>query len=648
MSCYSLDMRLSRPGWIALALATVPLPAAAWIYPEHRNIAVAAVQKLPPGDRAALDALWDAARQTLPARLCPKLSEGDQGLAPKCIDFTALPAMSADHSCSPKEVAERVLSSNWILNVARVAAETQANLDKARDRDQSLNAIATSNLDLQSADPEYVSRAGANNAHFLLPRADNDAASYVLSAVKEGAPLNAMGLYLQYHMAALELAQRYATQPPPPAERPAAALRILVLEGYALHWIEDIYAAGHVVGTWGSDAWRKGTHDYYNEFGHDAVTWGGEPAILFGDSFMREADLRRASDAVEHSLEQLVAALSPGDELGTMAIDFGLPAVQIFAFDSCKEEAQPSVAKANGLARHFGPVYQAMPQPGRGQGDVVLPRFREELGPFIGAFAAASGNIGWGGFGTDTAQFFGSLSAGLRLGFGAESLTGTVGTGLAFLEAGITMQSAQTDACSGGDACTVLGTSAFFPRVPARTGLRLGMRMPFYLIPGDMLLLGPVLALVSQSALSSVAVAAASGGLIPYQRSFGIGVGWLQVVIGREFDAVLYGFLSDVIILTPIGPPPDPTSDLGAAKLKSISLVFPVLEWTPFRTFATQLVFAAVIQLGFGVEIPLTTPIVYPTGYGNASLSPSWNVFLRGQFDGRYFFGSRDDLVSPR
>lgn len=648
MSCYSLDMRLSRPGCLAVAVAAIPAPGAAWIYPEHRNIAVAAVQKLPPGDRAALDALWDAARPALPARLCPKLSEGDQGLAPKCIDFAALPAMSADHSCSPKEVAERVLPGDWILDVARVAAVTQANLDKARNRDQSLNAIATSNLALQAADPEYVSRAGANNAHFLLPRVDNDPASYVLSAVKEGAPLNAMGLYLQYHMAALELAQRYATQPPSPSERPAAALRILVLEGFALHWVEDVYAAGHVVGTWGSDAWRKGTHDYYNEFGHDGVTWGGDPVLLFGDSFMREADLRRASDAVEHSLEQLVAALRPGDELGTLAIDFGFPAVQIFAFDSCKEEAQPSVAKASGLARHFAPVYQAMPQPGRGEGDVHLPRFREELGPFIGAFSSITGNIGWGGFGTDTAQFYGSLSAGLRLGFGAESLTGTVGTGLAFVEAGITMQSAQTDACAEGAACTILGTSAFFPRIPARTGLRLGLRLPFWLIPGDMLLLGPVLALASPSALSAVGVAAASGGLIPYERSFGIGVGWLQVIIGREVDAVLYGYLSDVIILTPIGPPPDPNSDLGAAKLRSIALAFPVLEWTPFRTFATQLVFATVVQLGFGVEIPLTTPIVYPTGYGNASLSPSWNVFLRGQFDGRYFFGSRDDLVPPR
>ena len=641
-------MRFSLHPWIALALAAIPAAASAWIYPEHRDIAVAGVQKLLPADRAALDGLWTEARGVLPGRLCPAASAGDQGLRPGCIDFAAFPAMSGDHSCSPREVAEQTLSSDWILDVARVAAETQADLGKARDRSQSLEAIATSNLALQAADPAYASRAGANNAHFLLPRVDNDGAAYVRNAVKEGAPLNAMGMYLQYHMAALELAQRYATSPPPPAERPAAALRILVAEGYALHWLEDIYAAGHVVGTWGSDAWRKGTHDYYNEFGYDGVTWGGEPVILFGDSFMRDADLRRASDAVASSLEQLAAALRPGDELGVLAISFGRPAAEIFRFDSCTEELQPSVQGADGLARHFGPMVQAMPVPGRGEGDVHLPRFREELGPFIGAFASITGNVGWGGFGTDTAQFFGSLSAGVRVGFGAESLTGSVGTGLGFIDAGITMQSAQTEPCNSGPVCSVLGTSAFFPRVPARTGLRLDVRLPFWLVPFDMLLLGPILALASPAALSSVGVAAASGGLIPFERSFGIGVGTLQVVIGRQVDSVLYGYLSDVIVLVPVGPPSDPNSTLGAAQLRSIALSFPILEWTPFRTFATQLVFATVVQFGFGVEIPFPSPVVYPEGYGNASLTPSYNFYLRGQFDGRYFFGSRDDLAPPR
>jgi hypothetical protein len=128
----------------------------------------------------------------------------------------------------------------------------------------------------------------------------------------------------------------------------------------------------------------------------------------------------------------------------------------------------------------------------------------------------------------------------------------------------------------------------------------------------------------------------------------GIGVGWLQVIVGREVSAVLYGYLSDVLVLVPVAPPPTPDAALGVAKLKSIALSFPVLEWTPFRTFATQLVFAAVVQLGFGVEIPFTSQVVYPTGYGNVTPGASWNVFLRGQFDGRYFFGSREDLQAPR
>ena len=114
-------MRISRRPWLAVALALLPGAASAWIYPEHRDIAVAGVQKLPPDRRAALDALWSEARKALPLRLCASPSEGDQGLKPNCIDFAAFPAMSGDHSCSPKEVAERTLRSKWILEVARVA-----------------------------------------------------------------------------------------------------------------------------------------------------------------------------------------------------------------------------------------------------------------------------------------------------------------------------------------------------------------------------------------------------------------------------------------------------------------------------------------------------------------------------------------------
>jgi hypothetical protein len=162
-----------------------------------------------------------------------------------------------------------------------------------------------------------------------------------------------------------------------------------------------------------------------------------------------------------------------------------------------------------------------------------------------------------------------------------------------------------------------------------------------------MLILGPLLALVSPSALSSVGVAAASGGLIPYQRGFDIGAGTLQIVIGREMDATFFGYLSSATILVDVPPQPG-GSDVGIAQLNSVQLNFPVLEWTPFRTFATQLVFMAAVQLGFGVELPISAPIKYPEGLGNASLGPSWSIFLRGTFEGRYFFGAREDLAVPK
>lgn len=43
----------------AFALAS---PAFAWVYPEHRDLAVLAVQGLDPARKAAFDRLWQEAR----------------------------------------------------------------------------------------------------------------------------------------------------------------------------------------------------------------------------------------------------------------------------------------------------------------------------------------------------------------------------------------------------------------------------------------------------------------------------------------------------------------------------------------------------------------------------------------------------------
>ncbi|HZY04625.1 MAG TPA: hypothetical protein VFF02_14125 [Anaeromyxobacteraceae bacterium] len=636
------------PSAALLAAALLPAPAGAWIYPEHRDIAVAAIARLKPADRDALERLWAEARRGHEARLCEKPSEGDQGLRPGCIDFAALPAIAGDHACSPRQLMETALGSDWILGVARVAAETKEALATAESRPQKLQRWATSNLEFQRVDKEYATRAGGNNAHFLLPRTGNDLGEFLKASTKEDAPLNALGLYIQYHLAALSHAQRLAATRPG-EEHAELARQVVALEGFALHWIEDLYAAGHAAGTWGSAAWRKGTHDYYCEFGMDTSSWRDEPIVAYGDAYMRPADVERAAAALATAMGQLAAALRPGDALGLSAQKFGPGPGVILSFDSCKEMAQPSVKNAELVAVKVWDHLYNTPRPGRGADDAHLPRFREELGPFLGGFGTLGGGVVFGGYQSNSARGSGALTAGFRLGFGAESLTGSVGTGLAFVDVGLNMQIAQVDPCEGSQ-CAILGTNNLFPRVPSRTGLRLGLRLPFWLIPGDTLILLPVLALADKDAAAKVAVAAASGGLIPWQRSFRTGAGIFQLVLGREAQAVLYGYLGRKNMPLVVGNVtlPDGTTQLGVVQFKSVAAEFPVLEWTPFRTFATQLSFAYQLQLGFAVDIPVSLNVLAPAGARATGYDPAWGVFLRMQFDARYFMGSREDLEPPR
>jgi len=634
---------------VAIGAALAPSPTRAWIYPEHRDIAVAAIEKLSPADREELAKTWAVARQGIEAKLCARPSEGDQGLTPPCIDFAAFPALSGDHSCSPKDVDENVLPSKWILGVARVAAETKQSLATAPDRATKLNRIAASNVWLQVVDEDYATRAGANNAHFLLPRTDDDAMEYIAGSIREGEALNALGLYVQYHVAALALAQAYASDPPAdPAARAAMARRVMVLEGYSLHWLEDAYSAGHVVGTWGDAAWRKGTHDYYDEAGVETTDWNGKRLVMHGDSFMTRTDLARASGAVAKSLAQLAQALHPGDALGKAATTFGPGSTAVFAFSSCKEEFQPKGEGTSNreLTRQVLPTVLETPVPGRAKGDVHLPRFRDELGPFVGVFGMIAGGSSWGGPLAEGARFGAALSAGARLGFGAESLTGTPGTALLFVEAGITINTAQVNNCSGAS-CPTFGASNLFPAVPSSTGLRLGARIPFWLVPGDTILLVPILALVSPADAARVAVTAASGGLLMYEQTLMTGAGSFQIVLGREVQMIMYGYMGEnnvPIVIAPIGTRADGTPEYGALAVKSLAWSFPVLEWIPFRSFATRLAFAIQLQRGFGVELPTSVTVKYPADRTAPNVPPIWNVFLRGTFDGRFFLGSKEDL----
>jgi hypothetical protein len=111
-----------------------PATALAWLYPEHRDITVLAVQQLEPAARAVLEQLWSEARTGHEARLCAQLVDTAPG-NPVCIDYAAWPAIAGDHSCSARDLLSTVLDTPWILNVARISARLKKQLATATRRD---------------------------------------------------------------------------------------------------------------------------------------------------------------------------------------------------------------------------------------------------------------------------------------------------------------------------------------------------------------------------------------------------------------------------------------------------------------------------------------------------------------------------------
>src|SRR4029453_16956704 len=103
-------------------------PANAWVYPEHRELALQAVQKLDPDGKAVFDRLWQDARTGDEKQLCAAGADGEQGTTPACIDWAAMSAIAGDHSCSSREMFDTARGAPWILQVADVAAQLKEDL----------------------------------------------------------------------------------------------------------------------------------------------------------------------------------------------------------------------------------------------------------------------------------------------------------------------------------------------------------------------------------------------------------------------------------------------------------------------------------------------------------------------------------------
>ena len=300
----------------------------AWIYPEHRDITLLAVQKLNEQNRALIDNLWVKARIGYEDRLKEFIIDPEQTTNPNKLDFASWAAIAGDHSCSPAIMLSNVLESDWILKVADVAAQLKIDLAKSEDLYERVNALRDSDIKLQRVDPNYATRAGSNNVHFLLarPNAEIQVRDYLIACLTAGVELNALGAYTWFHISALPKAAKSYSENLSDEEYSALIQAAFADEGFTLHFLEDSFASGHTAGTWGNAAQRKGTHDYYNQKGLAVTTWDGHNLVLTGDAFMRIEDAEIASKSVQMSLEQLIAAAT-----GKLTFDYNLNNTEIVA-----------------------------------------------------------------------------------------------------------------------------------------------------------------------------------------------------------------------------------------------------------------------------------------------------------------------------
>ncbi len=606
-----------RSALVLLLVSLQVFPASAWVFPEHRDIAALALQKLDADRQARLQALWSEARTGHEPRLCAQDSDPAQT---GCVDFAAWAAVSGDHSCSAQEMLGTVLTAPWILGVEKVSARLKAQLAAATRRSDRTNAVRNSDLALERTDPEYVTRASSNNAHFLLARPDvnMDPETYARLALGPKAEVNALATYVWYHLRALDRARSISRGLVPAAAHASAVRAALADEAFALHFLEDSFAAGHIAGNWGSTTMRKGTHDFYSERGLALTTWNGEHFVGQGDAFMKAADADRAANAVRDSLAQLIDSFDGKVDL-TDSDDpnYG----QAESFNVCKEATFPTAAGTRADITKLRPILMQTPVPALGVGSGELPRFRTELGAFVGLSTGFRGALLTHGFGPEQAGT--SVNSGVelsaRVGLGLDGILNESSDGLIFVEFGVRDDTHATGAAT----------------IPGRGAMSARLRMPFWLIPGDVALAAPVLAFISPAAMQKMAIEAANGGLIPWQAGIATRAGRFQFVLGREVGVSVFRSGGDHPFLLPT--PGVAPSGSTLVSLNSLQVEFPVFEYRLFRDFSVNQSSGLMLQPYVGFDIPTAVSVNSPTGAPVPDAHTIVTTGVRVVFDWRYY-----------
>jgi hypothetical protein len=625
---------------ITLLILTFQFEGNAWIYPEHRDITLLAIQKLDSAHRAALDRLYTLARNGHESRFNVSVIDPDQAADVKYLDYAAWPAIGGDHSTSADNMLFNILHTDWILDVARICANLKIGIMNSRNRSEVESNLRDSDIKLLRADPEYVSRAGSNNAHFMLarPEVSTNVTSYFEYCWKDGNEINAIGIYLWYHNSSMYKARRLSTEDLTPEQRSSLALSVLADEAFAIHFLEDAFAAGHVAGVWGNASLRKGTHDYYDEHGLEVSTWQGEHFVMMGDAWMRPEDAERASLTVLVSLQQIIdAALgdynlsASNDRLNTFSPD---------TFNIAKTNYMPPRKGEPAFKEGYRQVLLTTAMPGLATGAGEIPRFRSELGPFIGFAPAARVSVISGGFGEDQKAIgvIPGLDVAVHIGLGLEGVLNESSDGLVFIDLGYRIDGASSTKFHYDPENSPIGS--VIPVIPSRDAFYFRFRMPYFIIPGDLLVAGPIVYLASKDSFNKMVATAGQGGLIPWQAGLASSAGRFQFILGREIGVTFNGFI--------LGDSPVFVQDnsLGEGKaalisMRSTQLEFPIVECRPFRSFSLNQSSSLVVQLNAAADIPGKVKMIDPADAPVLKLKTVWSLGIRIYFDWRYYFKNK-------
>jgi len=616
----------------------------AWIYPEHRDLTKKAISYLSDEKLNLMNKYWAITRGRYENRLSKELIDTNVTDNLNKIDFVSLPAIGGDHSCSPDNMINSVIPSDWIVKVARIASELKLNISsldiKEKDKNtyKILNYIRDADIQIQKVDPDYANRSRANFSHFLLAYDDHNVTldEYIDLCTKEGTPLNIVGAYSLFHLSALMKASYLQSKDLTESQRAELIFSMLSDESFALHLLEDGFASGHTAGIWGDVAQRKGTHDYYNIIGLKTNSWDKEIFTITGDAYIREQDIDRAALTIKTSLEQVL-------EMSNSPIPFceDCAKVDLFTpnnFDLCAESDMPSINFKPEYLQLLKKVLIKTPMPGLAKGIGELPRFRSEIGMFGGLTSSINASVISNGFAVNQ-NYSGVIpgaEASLKFGVGFDDVLNDAGDGLAFISLGMRLDGTATSGIVDDPETQNYGV--LLSSVPARTSYTARVRLPFYLVPGDLILSSPFLLLFSEKMMENMLVVASNGGLIPWQSGISTSIGRFQFVLGREFAIYTYGInkVKDVIFY--VAEDSKGASQTSLVAYKSTMLEFPIIEYRFLKSFSNDQSSSLFMQFYGGIDIPYDIKVLEPKQAETPLFNNIWFLGLRIKFDWRHYF----------